>query len=99
MASMSLSTRALVGTGLLTIGPFVVVIGLVFLEHLSPWHSQFAELFFVVVGVGVGIIGVLVLPIKRLVRGALIVPYAAATVVATWVSLLPFVCAYFGDCL
>jgi hypothetical protein len=87
------------GLGLLTLAPFAVAIGLVFIEHLSPWHSGTAELVFIIVGVAVGVSGICLLPIKRLFRGLLIVPYAPATAAATWFSLLPFVCAYFGDCL
>jgi hypothetical protein len=84
---------------MLVIGPFAVAGGLVFVEHLSPWRSQVAELLFIVAGVAVGVIGVWLLPVNRLFRGLLVGPYAAVAAAATWFSLLPLVCAYFGDCL
>ena len=96
---MSREAAAYAGFGLLLVGPFAVVWALVFLEHLGRWHSQTAELSFLIAGVAFGIVGVCILPIKRSIRGLLIVPYAAGMTIATWVALLPLVCAYFGDCL
>jgi hypothetical protein len=99
MAYKSRSAAALTGIGLLVIGPFAVVHGLLFLEHASPWHSQLAELLFVITGVALGAVGIWLLPVRRLFRGLLMVPYVALMAIATWVSALPTVCAYFGDCL
>jgi hypothetical protein len=92
-------TRLLAVGAFAFVSPFVVVWGLFYLEHLSPWHSQVAELLFLIAGVAVGIVGVWLLPIKRLVRALLTVPYAIVMAVAAWFSSLPLVCAYFGDCL
>jgi hypothetical protein len=73
--------------------------GLLLIEHLSPWHSQLAEMLFIVAGVALGDIGVWLLPIRRRFRGLLTVPYIPVIAVAAWFSALPVVCAYFGDCL
>jgi hypothetical protein len=96
---MSRLTGVLAALGLLAIGPFAVVQGLLFLEHASPWHSQTAELLFVFAGVGLGTVGVWMLPISRLQAGLVMVPYIALVTVAAWVSALPAVCGYFGDCM
>ena len=63
-------------------------------------HSQMAELVFVIAGRSSGggqACGCL--PIKRLYAGLVLVPYIALMAVAAWVSALPAVCAYFGDCM
>jgi len=99
MAAKSQPARTLTSLGVLAIGPFVVVQGLLFLEHSSPWHSQMAELAFVISGVALGAVGVSMLPIRRLYAGLLLVPYIALMAVAAWVSALPAVCGYFGDCM
>ena len=96
---MSRTTAAFAGIGLLAIAPFVVVQSLLFLEHVSPWHSQAAELTFVFAGVALGVVGLCLLPIRRLLRVLLVVPYIAFMTAAAWVSALPAVCGYFGDCL
>ena len=99
MAAKPQPAGTLAGFALLAIGPFVVVQGLLFLEHASPWHSQMAELAFVIAGVALGAAGVWMLPIRRLYAGLVLVPYIALMAVAVWVSALPAVCAYFGDCM
>lgn len=90
---------AIIGIVTLAVGPFALAWGGVFLEHLSPWHSQLAELLFVIAGVVIGVIGVWLLPIKRLYRGLLTGPYVVAMALAILFSLVPLVCGFFGDCL
>ena len=99
MAERSRSSTALAALGLLTVGPFVVVQGLLFLEHKSPWHSQEAEILFIITGVVIGVLGVWLLPIMRRSRGLLTVPYVLLMAVWMWFSALPAVCSYFGDCM
>ncbi len=95
----SRATAAIVGLALLATAPFAVMQGLLSAEHASGWHSQDAELIFWVASVSVGLIGVWLLPIRKLFRAMVTVPYIALMAVATWISSLPAVCAYFGDCL
>jgi hypothetical protein len=87
------------GLTLLAFGPFAVTAALFWLEHASPWHSQTAELVFIVIGVAVGSVGVWLLPISRGLRRLLLFPYAPALLVASWFFALPFACGYFGDCM
>ena len=96
---MRSAAGALIGLALLIVGPFAVLQGLLTLEHMSPWHSQPAELIFVIAGVVVGALGVWLLPIRTLHRGLLLPPYVVVIAAAAWMSAPPTVCAYFGDCV
>ncbi len=99
MVQRSRLAATLTAFGLLTLGPFALVQGLLFLEHKSPWHSQEAELLFVITGVAIGVLGLWMMPIGRRSRGLLTAPYALLMAAATWFSALPTVCSYFGDCM
>lgn len=81
------------------LGPFAVLWTLLYLQHVSSWHSQDAELFSWIASLAAGAVGICLLPIKRLYRALIVVPYVAAMAVATFMFSLPFVCGWFGDCL
>ncbi|PIC00210.1 hypothetical protein CSW60_01120 [Caulobacter sp. X] len=83
----------------MTFAPFAIGQALVFLEFKSPWHSQLAELVFIILGVSVGIYGLVSLPISKRIKAILVIPYALIMTAAVWFSMLPAVCGYFGDCL
>jgi hypothetical protein len=64
----------------------------------NSWHSQPAELCFEIVALAVGLSGLWILPIKRVHRALLSVPYVFFMFAWTFMLALPLVCAYFGDC-
>jgi hypothetical protein len=69
------------------------------LEHLSPKRWEPAELFAWVASIVVGVAGVWLLPIKRLPRALLTIPYVPT---AAWMTLtywLGSVCSFYGACL
>jgi hypothetical protein len=56
-------------------------------------------MLFLASSVLVGVAGVWLLPIKRLYRAVVSLPYGLAAAAATLMQAFPLVCAYFGDCL
>ena len=94
-------TRAPVpfAVGLLVVGPFAVLWGLLFVEQATPWHSQAAEFGFWIAGVATGVAGVWLLPIRSLFKALVTLPYVGGMSTAMFIFALPLVCAYFGDCV
>jgi hypothetical protein len=99
MAGISRPGGAIAGIVLLTAGPFAGLGGLLFLKYLSPWRSEEAALLFWAAGLVVGVLGLWLLPVKRLYRALLSVPYAAGMALATMPFALMLACRYFGDCV
>jgi hypothetical protein len=95
---MAHAYRSIASIGLLAAGPFVVLFFLLTVEHTSRWHSQPVEACFIMAALATGLAGVWMLQIKRVYRALLTAPYVVVMLPAIFVSGLPFVCAYFGDC-
>jgi ABC-type sugar transport system permease subunit len=68
-------TDTAAGIALLTIGPLATVTGLEYLPLSSVWNSPGAVVVVWGLSLGVGIFGICLLPIRRLYRTLLIVPY------------------------
>ena len=79
---MSRPANSTMGIALLALGPFAAVPGLGYLLQQIP-HAQTAGPVFWGLSLAVGVFGIWLLPIERLVRALLIIPYVPIMFCAT----------------
>jgi hypothetical protein len=96
---MSRAARTLTSVGLLLLGPPVAFWALVVLKQWNPWHSNISWLGFWPAALVIGLAGVWLLPIRKLYRALVTVPYAAAVFYGLFMLTFLFECFRFsGNC-
>ena len=95
----SKAARVAGGVGLLLVGPFLVLTAYFYAARAGHWHSRDSDTAFWLTSMVVGLAGLWVLPLRRLVRAGLTLPYVLIASVLSFLYSAPFVCALFGDCL
>ena len=87
------------GLALLGAAPFAILTAYFYAARAGHFHSQVTDVVALATSILAGLAGLWVLPLRRLVRGVLTLPYVIGLTVLAFFYSLPFVCAYFGDCL
>lgn len=85
---------------LLSFGPLAVGLTLESLDQGLGWnfHSGPGQIWGLVVALGVGVAGLWLMPIRRVYRALLTVPYLAVIPFAAGVIALPILCGWYGVC-
>lgn len=91
--------RLFVGIALMAVAPFLLLTGYFFAGRAGGWHSNQTDTISWGVSVAVGCAGLAIIPVGRILRVALAIPYVGLLSVGLFIYSAPIVCGFFGDCL